>query len=112
MKTNRFLSVFLLVVLVMSLCVTPFAAADETSAPVEEPDIQCKAALLVDANTGGIVYAKNEHQELYPASLTKIMTALLTLEAIDEGKLSMDQNLTATATALEGILTVKGQGRR
>ena len=103
MKTNRFLSVFLLVVLVMSLCVTPFAAADETSAPVEEPDIQCKAALLVDANTGGIVYAKNEHQELYPASLTKIMTALLTLEAIDEGKLSMDQNLTATATALEGL---------
>ena len=85
MKTRRFLSVFLLVVLVMSLCVTPFAAADETAAPVEEPDIQCKAALLVDANTGGIVYAKNEHQELYPASLTKILTALLTLEAIDEG---------------------------
>ena len=64
MKTRRFLSVFLLVVLVMSLCVTPFAAADETAAPVEGPDIQCKAALLVDANTGGIVYAKNEHQEL------------------------------------------------
>ena len=64
MKTNRFLSVFLLVVLVMSLCVTPFAAADETSAPVEEPEIQCKAALLLDANPGGAAYAKSEHQAL------------------------------------------------
>ena len=106
MKTKRFFSVFLLVALVMSLWAVPFASADGVDAPPilpEDPDILAKAALLVDYNTGEAVYAKNEHEELYPASLTKIMTALLTLEAIDNGKLTMDQPLTATATALEGL---------
>lgn len=105
MKTRRFFSVFLPVVLVMSLWTAPFASADDAEKPVlpEDPDIQCKAALLVDANTGLAVYAKNEHQELYPASLTKIMTALLTLEAIEDGKLAMGQEVTASASALEGL---------
>lgn len=106
MKTKRFFSVFLLVALIINLWAVPFASADGTEdAPVlpEDPDILAKAALLVDANTGEVVYAKNEHQELYPASLTKIMTALLTLEAVDGGKLTMDQPLTATVSALEGL---------
>lgn len=105
MKTRRFFSVFLPFVLVMSLWTAPFASADDAEKPVlpEDPDIQCKAALLVDANTGLAVYAKNEHQELYPASLTKIMTALLTLEAIEDGKLAMGQEVTASASALEGL---------
>ena len=97
MKIRRFLSVFLLAVLTVSLWASPRASA------LEEPDIQCKAALLVDAHTGAVVYAKNEHQELYPASLTKIMTCLLTLEAIDKGKLDMNQAVTASASALEGL---------
>ncbi len=97
MKAKRFLSVFLLFVLLVSLTATPFAAAEEPVLP-EGPDIQAKAALLVDANTGAIVYAKNEHQELYPASLTKIMTALLVVEAIDKGQLSLDQEVTASST--------------
>lgn len=97
MKIHRLLSVFLLVALTVSLWVSPRAAALET------PEIQCKAALLVDVHTGAVVYAKNEHQELYPASLTKIMTCLLTLEAIDKGRLDMNQAVTATASALEGL---------
>ena len=103
MKTNRFFALFL--ALVLSLCLFPaaYAAGDEKPELPADPDILAKAALLVDANTGTVVYAKGEHEELYPASLTKIMTALLTLEAIDAGKLSMDQELTATATALEGL---------
>lgn len=97
MKIHRFLSLFLLTAIIVSLWASPQAAA------LEEPDIQCKAALLVDAHTGSVVYAKNEHQELYPASLTKIMTCLLTLEAIDKGKLDMHQAVTASASALEGL---------
>ncbi len=97
MKAKRFLSVFLLFVLLVSLTATPFAAAEEPTLP-EDPDIQAKAALLMDANTGAIVYAKNEHQELYPASLTKIMTALLVVEAIDKGQLSLDQEITASSS--------------
>lgn len=85
--------------LVVNLLAFPVSAA-EVSLPAD-PDIQAKAALLVDANTGNIVYAKNEHEELYPASLTKIMTALLVLEAVDSGKLSLDQQLTASDTITE-----------
>ena len=103
MKTRRFLALFL--TLVLSLCLVPFASATGDDGPTlpEDPDILAKAALLMDGETGTVVYAKNEHEELYPASLTKIMTALLTLEAIDEGNLTMDQELTATASALEGL---------
>lgn len=105
MKTRRFLSVFLTIVLTMSLWVAPSASAAGTEDPVlpVDPDIMAKAALLVDAETGSIAYAKNEHQELYPASLTKIMTALLVLEAVDAGTLSMDQEITASQTAFDGL---------
>ena len=99
MKATRFFSVFFLMALVVNLLAFPVSAA-ETSLPAD-PDIQAKAALLMDANTGNIVYAKNEHQELYPASLTKIMTALLVLEAVDSGKLSLDQQLTASDSIAE-----------
>ncbi len=97
MKTKRFLSVFLLFTLLISLFAVPQAAA------LEDPNIQSQAALLVDANTGKIVYSKNEHQQLYPASLTKIMTALLTLEAVDSGKLRLDQPIEASSSAFVGL---------
>ena len=105
MKTRRLLSVFLLVTLVMSLFSVSAAAAGDDDGPVlpEDPDILAKAALLVDAETGAVVYAKNEHQELYPASLTKVMTALLVLEAVADGKLTLDQELTASETAFVGL---------
>ena len=82
MKTRRFFSLFFLLVLMASLVLTPASAADEESG-VTPPELHCEAMLLVDANTGRMVYGKNEHEQMYPASLTKIMTALLVLEAVD-----------------------------
>ena len=104
MKTRRLLSVFLLVMLLLSILTMPIAAAG-TEEPVlpKDPDILAKAALLVDVESGAVAYAKNEHQELYPASLTKVMTALLVLDAIEDGKLSMDQEITASETAFAGL---------
>lgn len=102
MKIKRFFSLFL--ILVLTLGTAPAAAAAEEGPRLpEDPDILAKAAVLVDCNTGLLVYGKNEHQELYPASLTKIMTALLVLEAVQAGKLSMDQEITASATAFTGL---------
>lgn len=98
MKTKRFLSVFFLALLLMGQLAVPVQAAR-----VSPPPIQAKAALLVDRKTGAVIYAQNEHDELYPASLTKIMTCLLVLEAIDEGRLKLSQEITATPTALEGL---------
>jgi len=97
--------------LLAGACAAPLAsaaAADSaaSSAAVAQAatiDIAAKAALLVDQKTGAILYAKNEHKELYPASLTKIMTALLVLEAVDDGKLTLDQQITATSTSMTGL---------
>ena len=97
MKIRHFLSIFFVMTMALSLW-APSAAAEGESVP--DPAVQAKAALLVDQKTGAVVYAKNEHQELYPASLTKIMTALLVLEAVDRGTLKLDQPITATASAM------------
>ena len=102
MKTNRIFSLFFALILSLSLFTPAFATGDEPKLP-EDPNILAKAAVLVDYNTGAIAYGKNEHDELYPASLTKIMTALLTLEAIEAGWLTMEQELTASASAFEGL---------
>ena len=53
---------------------------------VELP-VQAEAALLMEKETGQVLYAKNEHQTLEPASVTKVMTLLLVMEAIDRGQL-------------------------
>jgi len=48
-----------------------------------------RSAILLDAGTGTIIYEKNSHDKLPPASITKIMTMLLTVEALDEGRLQL-----------------------
>ncbi len=62
-------------------------------------DVKAKACILMDANTGTVLMAKNEDEQLYPASVTKIMTLLLVCEAIDEGKLTFEQTLTCSEEA-------------
>ncbi|GIO58959.1 MULTISPECIES: D-alanyl-D-alanine carboxypeptidase family protein [Paenibacillus] len=58
-------------------------------APGVELAANARSAILMDADTGTVIYEKNSHDKLPPASITKIMTMLLTMEAIDEGKLKM-----------------------
>ena len=57
------------------------------------------AALLMEKSTGEILYAQNEHDALPPASVTKIMTVLLTMEAIDSGRIALDDVVTVSAYA-------------
>nr|WP_325231316.1 D-alanyl-D-alanine carboxypeptidase family protein [uncultured Oscillibacter sp.] len=87
----------------MALLLVGLLAVPAEAAWVTDPDVEAKAALLIDQKTGAVLYALNEHDELYPASLTKIMTCLLVLEAVDEGRLTLSQEITATPTALEGL---------
>ena len=97
MKKHRLLSLFLSFALLLPLFASFSADA------YEDFDLDAKAGLLIEADTGEILYEKNAHQENYPASLTKIMTALLVFEAIDEGKLSLSDSVTATESAFEGL---------
>lgn len=69
----------------------------ETTQPA--PLIKAKSAIVAEAQTGKVLYENNAHEKLHPASVTKIMTELLTLEAIDSGKLKWTDNLTCSAHA-------------
>ena len=61
--------------------------------------IEAKSAVLMDAATGTVLYESNAHEALPPASVTKVMTMLLIMEAIDGGKLSWNDTITASETA-------------
>ena len=61
--------------------------------------IEAKCALLMDVATGQVLYEANPHEALAPASVTKVMTMLLIMEAIDSGKIGWDDIVTASETA-------------
>ena len=62
-------------------------------------DVAGKSAVLMDAATGTVLYEKNAHEPLAPASVTKVMTMLLIMEAIDSGKIGWDDMVTASEAA-------------
>lgn len=65
----------------------------------EEFASNAKSAILMEYSTGKILYEKNSNERLAPASMTKVMTMLLTMEAIDDGKISMDSVVTISENA-------------
>ena len=82
--------------LLAALCL--LALLPLTAEAVELP-LTSRAALLMEKTTGQILFAQNEHEALEPASVTKIMTLLLTMDAIDSGALSYDDVVTVSANA-------------
>ena len=97
MKKRRLFSLFLSFALLLPLFSLTSADA------YEDFTLDAKAGLLIEADTGEILYEKNAHQENFPASLTKVMVALLVFEAIDEGKIALTDSVTATESAFEGL---------
>ena len=65
------------------------------------PDLglTCRSAILMEASTGTVLYAHNPDEALPPASVTKVMTLLLVMEAIDSGRLKYTDTVTASANA-------------
>ncbi len=61
--------------------------------------VKAKAAVLMDVQTGQVLYSFNENEQLYPASVTKIMPLLLFMEALDSGKITLDETVTASPAA-------------
>src|SRR6185436_6778023 len=62
--------------------------------------VAAEAALLVDADSGRVLYAENATQPWYPASVTKIMTAFVILNAVKEGRIKFDTPLTVSENAV------------
>ncbi len=78
----------------------PFAAGAQNEAPPEpEFEIKAEAALLMETNSGKIIWENNSRERLYPASLTKIMSLLLVMEHLDAGNISLEDQVTISARA-------------
>lgn len=80
--------------LAVSLCIFPARAAVAGA-----PEVAAEAAVLVEKETGQILYEQKAHDKLEPASVTKVMTLLLVMEAIDTGALSPDDAVQVSARA-------------
>ena len=105
---KRILSVFLLSLLLFYCCgFSVFASVDEDEyynqedvlTDINSLEINAKSAILMDADTGYVIYAKNASTGLPPASVTKVMTLLLVAEAIDLGKINLSDNVLVSANA-------------
>ena len=81
----------LLALCMVILCITPVSAANL--------EVAGKSAILMDMATGSVLYEQNPHEKLPPASVTKVMTMLLIMEAIDGGKIGWDDTVTTSETA-------------
>lgn len=108
--------VFVSLLLLFSILLAPitlFATSDsyiwsdlssvlETSASTASSDqlaLESESAILIEQNTGKILYEKNSHEQLRPASVTKIMSLILIMEALDSGKITLDTKIPCTEDA-------------
>ena len=62
-------------------------------------NLMCKSAILMEATTGTVLYTQNAEESLPPASVTKVMTLLLIMEAVDKGVIHLDDTVTVSANA-------------
>lgn len=91
---KKTLSFTLIFVLICSVLLQNFAYADNFN-------LKSKSAILMDANTGKVLYEKNSHEELPPASVTKVMTMLLVMEALDSGKIKTTDKVVTSEHAYD-----------
>lgn len=116
---KKFVSLSLTAGLLMNFCISSvalsFSVADEYDYLSEadmpavtvdasvEADVQlityASSVILMEKSTGKVLYAENENEKCFPASVTKIMAILLVCEAIDSGKIKLSDNVTCTANA-------------
>ena len=93
---------FKLFPLLLVFCLV-LAAFAPSAAALDEPELNAKAAVLVDLNTGRVLLSKNAEEPRSMASLTKIMTVLLAIESVERGEHSMDETVTAQSDCQTGM---------
>lgn len=90
--------VCVLVLLSVLISVPIFSLSVRANTP--EFALQSKSAILMEASTGEVIFEKNADLELPPASISKIMTLLLVMEALDEGKITLDEKIRTSENAM------------
>lgn len=104
---KKVMCIIMCVMMILPLCASASAkekAASESEisggSGTSEMKIEAKAAVLMDLDTGRILYSKNGDKKLYPASVTKIMSLLLVMEAVKSGKISLKDKVAASENAV------------
>lgn len=83
---NKILIIFMILIITFTGTALPLHGDNSHN-------LKCKSALLMDSATGAIIYEMNSHEKLEPASLTKIMTMILIMEALDSGKITLKDDV-------------------
>ncbi len=84
---------FIMIISILFLSISPISLAEG------ELNIKAKSAILMDYNTKKVIYEQNAHEKVPPASITKIMTLLLAMEALEVGKISLKDEVRISAHA-------------
>lgn len=115
-RFKKYISFLLIFIFVFSLCITSFSEDSiyvwsnnsndvvQTNSKVEISDnnslnLESPSAILIEQSTGQILYAHNIHEQLRPASVTKVMSILLIMEALDSGKISLTDTVPCSENA-------------
>ena len=113
-KLESFFIVFLMIVCSFNICFGfsesyTWSVLDPSitvSTQLDEPvldnnflNLEAGAAILIEQNSGQILYGYNVHEKLHPASVTKVMSLLLIMEALDNGKISLDTQIPCSTNA-------------
>ncbi|MFB5194391.1 D-alanyl-D-alanine carboxypeptidase family protein [Neobacillus sp. KR4-4] len=100
---KKFVSVIFVILLVCSNHLSPIAANNG------QPNLKSKGAILLDSDTGAVLYAKNADKKMYPASLTKIATAIY---AIEKGNLNSMVTVSGNAVRQDGTRVYLEEGEK
>lgn len=99
-------AIIIAVIMLLPIGLKVFAEENDSAPPQNQIgvtdgslNLNCKSAILMEATTGTILYAQNAEEALPPASVTKVMTLLLVMEAIDAGTIRIDDTVSVSANA-------------
>lgn len=87
---KRFAVLFLSLLLLATVFILKPVSAEEKKTELSDDS---KSAILIERDTGAVLYEKNSREKLPPASMTKVMTMLLVMEALDSGQLKLDEKI-------------------
>lgn len=95
---KRIVLIFCCVSIFCCFSVSAYASNNSVST-IGRPSVDCRSAILVEAETGRVLFEQNADEALPPASVTKIMTLLIVMEAIDSGRIKYTDTVSASANA-------------
>ncbi|QCX32675.1 D-alanyl-D-alanine carboxypeptidase [Caloramator sp. E03] len=95
MKYKKIITIILVFYIIINI---PYKTLAESNGK-DIVKLNCKSAILVENSTGKVIYEQNSHEKLTPASVTKIMTMLLVMEAVDSGKIKLSDKVVCSERA-------------